>query len=173
MQSTLTHASLRKDRAPQEGPSLLPAVEFLSVVAKAPLIAIDLIVLNRAQHALLGLRRNAPAKNTWFVPGGRILKNEPRAAAFQRIAFTETGLAFDLQVADFIGIFEHFYEDNFASTAGIGTHYVTLAYLVHVIDHETLRPPQDQHSAYRWASIDEIRRSPDVHPYTKSYFADL
>jgi colanic acid biosynthesis protein WcaH len=40
----------------------------------------------------MGWRGNDPARGTWFVPGGRIRKNEKIADAFERIIRTETGL---------------------------------------------------------------------------------
>jgi colanic acid biosynthesis protein WcaH len=40
----------------------------------------------------MGWRENEPAKRTWFVPGGRIRKDEKIADAFERIIRTETGL---------------------------------------------------------------------------------
>ena len=41
---------------------------------------------------LTGLRSNPPAQGAWFVPGGRIRKNEPLALALDRIAREELGL---------------------------------------------------------------------------------
>jgi colanic acid biosynthesis protein WcaH len=49
---------------------------FIDVVKRTPLVSIDIIVENRRNQVLLGLRKNEPAKGFWFVPGGRILKNE-------------------------------------------------------------------------------------------------
>jgi len=49
--------------------------EFLEVVERAPLVSIDLIVRRGDGLVLLGRRTNEPAKDFWFVPGGRIYKN--------------------------------------------------------------------------------------------------
>ena len=57
--------------------------DFVEVVKKTPLVSIDLIVENDRNEVLLGFRKNEPAKNYWFVPGGRILKNERIAEAFE------------------------------------------------------------------------------------------
>ncbi|WP_082016616.1 NUDIX domain-containing protein [Cupriavidus sp. IDO] len=37
-------------------------------------------------------RRNPPAQDSWFVPGGRIRKDEPIAAALRRLLQEELGL---------------------------------------------------------------------------------
>ena len=50
--------------------------QFRDLVAYGPLISIDLIVTDAHGRALVGLRRNEPARETWFTPGGRIRKGE-------------------------------------------------------------------------------------------------
>src|SRR5215475_10588347 len=64
---------------------------FAEVVRSAPLVSIDLIVRDPDRKVLLGIRNNEPAKNFYFVPGGRIRKDETLEAAFARIVAAETG----------------------------------------------------------------------------------
>ena len=64
---------------------------FLGVVNHTPLVAVDLVLVRGGQEVLLGLRNSRPAQGFWFVPGGRILKNEPRQAALARVAQDELG----------------------------------------------------------------------------------
>ncbi len=45
--------------------------QLLEVIKNAPLVSIDIIVKNKDGKILLGFRNNEPAKNTWFIPGGR------------------------------------------------------------------------------------------------------
>ncbi len=49
---------------------------FTKVIDCTPLISIDLVIENSSSEILLGYRNNRPAKGYWFVPGGRILKDE-------------------------------------------------------------------------------------------------
>ena len=49
---------------------------FSSIIENTPLISIDLVVKNHENKILLGKRINKPAYNSWFVPGGRIYKDE-------------------------------------------------------------------------------------------------
>ena len=58
----------------------------LKIIDATPLISIDLIILNSNDEILLGKRNNRPAKGYWFVPGGRIRKNETLKQALSRIA---------------------------------------------------------------------------------------
>jgi len=145
----------------------LAASDFKQVIRHAPLFSIDLLVKNPDGRFLLGLRTNAPARGYWFVPGGRVYKNEPLAAAFERISRTELGVSASLTTGSLIGLYEHFYEDNVFS-AEFGTHYIAAAYSLNVDGLDSL--PGRQHSDYRWASREEIFRDATVHPYTRDYF---
>ncbi|MBW8834431.1 MAG: NUDIX domain-containing protein, partial [Burkholderia sp.] len=94
---------------------MLTEIDFLDVVRLTPLVAIDLLVRDADGRVLLGHRRNRPARGTWFVPGGRILKDETLDAAFSRIADAELGIAkLARSSARFEGVVEHHYSDNFA-----------------------------------------------------------
>ena len=142
---------------------------FASVVAHAPLVAIDLIVTDSQGAVLLGFRNNAPAQGFWFVPGGRIRKNEAISTAFMRIAENELGCAMQIAQSRLIGVFEHFYDVNFAGTAGTGTHYVVLAYHLQT-EHRLFALPCQQHSQYIWMQPDQAMQHPLIHPYAQAYF---
>jgi colanic acid biosynthesis protein WcaH len=146
----------------------LPRDIFAAVVRHTPLVSIDLLLRDSKMRLLVGRRRNRPALDTWFVPGGRIGKDERIADAFQRIAASEVGMALEISQGAFVGVFEHIYADNALNEAGYGTHYVVLAYRV-AIDGENLRLPRDQHSDYRWLTDAEALADPQVHENTKAY----
>ncbi len=142
---------------------------FIEVVKNTPLISIDLIIRNDLNQILLGLRTNEPAKSFWFVPGGRILKNEPIAEAFERIAGEELGISVAYRNSVFLGVFEHFYKENFAQKKGFGTHYVVLAHEIKLTDTK-FKPLEDQHSQYKWLDKNSLHKVRNVHPNTKVYF---
>jgi colanic acid biosynthesis protein WcaH len=150
-------------------PAPLTQQAFAAVVENAPLISIDLIIVDAQGKLLLGLRNNPPAKGSWFVPGGRIRKNEPIGAAFSRIALDEVGQHLAISHAQFMGVYEHFYDTDFADTAGATTHYVVLAYKLK-IDQSDLNLPRQQHSRYLWINTRHPQAYPDVHPNTQAYF---
>ena len=145
---------------------------FHTVVASTPLVAIDLVVRNSHGDALLGLRVNRPAYGFWFVPGGRIQKNERLDDAFRRITGDELGHIFERANARLLGVFEHFYDDSVFANAGFGpdTHYVVLSYCLDLADGQTLQLPTAQHQQYRWWPQDELRFSSRVHENTRAYF---
>lgn len=141
---------------------------FKTIVTNTPLISIDLIIRNEAGMALLGQRLNQPAQGYWFVPGGRIFKDEKFNQAFSRICQEELGYEMQIVNATFLNVFEHFYQNNFSSD-DFSTHYVVHAYELSVLDHE-LNLPYEQHSSYKWFDQDTINHSEQVHQYTKDYF---
>jgi colanic acid biosynthesis protein WcaH len=144
--------------------------DFVQIVKNTPLIAIDLIIENMQGEILLGWRTNQPAKGFWFVPGGRILKNEPFLDAFARIGKAETGMDIQLEDSIFLGIYEHIYpNENFNEDPSFGTHYINLAYRVKLSDTPVSLPPE-QHTNYWWATLDEVLEDPNVHENTRNYF---
>lgn len=147
----------------------LDCLHLIEVIKKTPLVSIDLIIRNKLNEVLLGLRNNEPAKNFWFVPGGRILINERISNALERIAYDEIGINLTFNDTRFLGVFEHFYQENFAQEQGFGTHYVVLAYEINISKslHEL---PKDQHRQYRWLKVESLLKEDKVHPNTKAYF---
>lgn len=141
---------------------------FKQVVAHTPLVSIDLIVRNRQGQVLLGQRLNRPARGYWFVPGGRICKDESMSEAFARLVHEELGIGYQLSQAHCLGPYEHFYTDNF-SGEGFSTHYVVLGYSLEA-DILLNDLPKEQHGHYRWFDVDELLAADDVHGNTKLYF---
>lgn len=144
---------------------------FRTVVASTPLVSIDLVVRNHDGHILLGQRLNRPAKGFWFVPGGRIYKNERLDDAFERITQTELGQAFSRTQARLLDIYEHFYDDSVfgAEPAAPDTHYVVIGYQLDLPPETALSPPEGQHDAYRWWDPREMSSSTHVHSNTRAY----
>ncbi|MFT3735921.1 MAG: GDP-mannose mannosyl hydrolase [Rhodocyclaceae bacterium] len=149
--------------------SFLPREEFLSLVGRAPLVAIDLVITRPDGCALLGQRNNRPAQGFWFVPGGRIRKDERLSDALTRIVQTELGTSAPLTGWRQFGFWEHLYEDNFAGVEGVSTHYLVLAHRLEVS--ADFSPQCDaQHSGYAWWPREALLASADVHDNTRAYF---
>lgn len=149
--------------------SFLADRDFSHVVRHAPLVSIDVVVRDPEGNVLLGLRANEPARGTFFVPGGIVRKNESVEAAFARILAVEIGCNTSLAEANFLGVFQHFYNANRFGDPGYGTHYVVLGYELKL----GLRPDivsDSQHKEFRWMTEAEIVSSARVHPNTKAYF---
>lgn len=144
---------------------------FSQVIDATPLISIDLVIQNSQGQILLGLRNNKPAQGYWFVPGGRIQKNETLDKAFARLCLNELGVDYQRQQATLLGPYEHFYDD-YVFGDEISTHYVVLGYHLKLdIDLENL--PNQQHNQYKWFTPEQIRQQDSVHMHSKWYINDI
>jgi colanic acid biosynthesis protein WcaH len=154
---------------------MLNRTDLLTVVTLAPMVSIDLVVVDRDARILVGKRTNEPALGTWFVPGGRVLKNETLDEAFERIAIDELGSGdWSRESARPLGVFEHLYPTNFTGSNGVGTHYVALAYAIPANGLRLDQLPLDQHSAVEWVASGGAAsdgRTLALHEYTEAYFA--
>jgi len=143
--------------------------KILDIIESTPLVAVDLIIENPNKEILLGKRVNRPAQGYWFVPGGRILKNETIKDAIKRISITEIGVDLSDHDPGLLGASEHMYDDNFLNVPGINTHYVVLAFVIE-LETEITATHDDQHSEMKWWTIENLLGDNNVHPNTKNYF---
>ncbi len=147
----------------------LSAADFSTVIRSTPLVSIDLILARPDGSVLVGRRQNEPAKDVWFVPGGRIRKDERLDDAFRRLIRAETGLEGERADARLLGVYEHLYETNALNEAGFGTHYVVLGYRVEV-PADVAISGDDQHAAFAWRQPADLLADSNVHANTKAYF---
>ena len=148
--------------------------DFSEVIRNTPLVSIDLCIL-KGREILLGKRINSPAKDFFFVPGGRILKSESKKDTLKRILRNELGLSINVKNKQikFLGVFEHFYKENFFGNNEFGTHYVVLAYLIpfEILTKISNKKIKDQHSEYLWLNIDNKSKYENIiHLNSLEYF---
>jgi len=144
---------------------------FKCVIKNAPLISIDFYIKKDNKY-LLGKRVNPPAKGWYFAIGGRIFKNETIEEAQKRILKDELNIGDSLTINDFIGVFEHFYDDSIFGD-DINTHYINLAYLIEIDDIDLNSISESQHSEYIWLTKREILNHSNVHKYVKNTLKEL
>ena len=150
---------------------------FKNVVKNSPIAAIDLCILNDSKEILLGKRINHPAKSFFFVPGGRIRKGETLFLSTQRILNSE--INYDISEIDFskislLGVFQHFYDDNFYGNEQFSSHYVVIVYVItlKILKKSKIGIFNDQHDDYIWYNkslSDDLL----IHPYCKEYINKL
>ncbi len=144
--------------------------ELIEVVDRAPLVSIDLVVTDADARILVGKRRNDPARDSWFVPGGRILKDEELDEAFSRIVNSELGLkGYQRSASSLLGVYTHRYDTNFMARPGTSTHYVVVAYRLDVKTIELADLPDGQHSEYAWVDLSDECAASKLHPNTAAY----
>ena len=141
----------------------------LEIIEATPLVSIDLVIRNPSNKVLLGKRNNRPAMGYWFVPGGRIFKNETINQALKRISEVELGQDLSIKAPSLLGAYDHIYEDNFLNVKGINTHYVVLAFGI-TLQQEIEVKSDEQHTELKWWEIDKLLQDQTVHQNTKVYF---
>jgi colanic acid biosynthesis protein WcaH len=141
----------------------------LEIIEATPLVSIDLVIRNPSNKVLLGKRNNRPAMGYWFVPGGRIFKNETINQALKRISEVELGQDLSTKAPSLLGAYDHIYEDNFLNVKGINTHYVVLAFVI-ALQKEIEVKTDEQHTELKWWEIDKLLQDQTVHQNTKVYF---
>jgi len=142
-------------------------IEYLNVIKNAQLISCDLLIINENNEVLLGMRNNEPAKNFWFVPGGRVYKNESINESIKRVSINEIGC--ELNNGKIVGVYNHTYNTNFDND-DYGTVYIVFAHIFKV-NKETVNFKNDeQHSNFKWFNLSDINKNKDIHQYVKNYF---
>ncbi len=146
--------------------------DFKFIVKSTALFAIDIIITDSNDFILIGFRNNSPAKNCWFVPGGRVFKNESLNSALARILRDEVGLVISGNSTKLIGIFEHFYSDSPFDDYFDGTHYIVgaIKLTLNMPFEECILLKDEQHKSLKFLKISELLDDPFVHEYTKAYF---
>lgn len=147
---------------------------FQQAVSALPLVSVDWVLTNLAGELLVGQRLNAPARSTWFTPGGRIRKGEALAQALSRVAQDELGATPELAITlmqrgQLMGAWDHFYSDAAFSDA-VSTHYVNLPHWATLTTEEVnaLRLPLgEQHGEWKWMPLAEAAHT--VHPWVQPY----
>ena len=141
----------------------------LKIIEATPLVSIDLVIRNPPNKVLLGKRNNRPAMGYWFVPGGRIFKNETINQALKRISEVELGQDLSTKAPSLLGAYDHIYEDNFLNVKGINTHYVVLAFVI-ALQQKIEVKLDEQHTELKWWEVDKLLQDQTVHQNTKVYF---
>lgn len=159
---------------------MLGREDYLEVVKKTQVVSIDLIITDNNGKILVGKRKNAPARGTYFVPGGRVFKNETLDQGFKRILKDEIGIT-DLRKIrrNFNCVTDHIYPNNFADALDINgdaipMHFVCIGINVYIEPNTEfdMKTFQIQHEDSLWLTQKELLLHKNVHEYTKRYFME-
>jgi colanic acid biosynthesis protein WcaH len=149
--------------------------KYMDIVEYSQIVSLDLVLFDEKKNILLGKRKNNPAKDTWFVPGGKIMKGELWYEAVVRISDWEIGFPLEQKKCSFLGINDHIYPSNFQNKKDkhgnvIPTHYLCIAVKA-IISREQVKESVflEQHSELSWMKPEAALQSPNVHEYTKKY----
>ncbi len=150
----------------------LPKEDFKNLIKNGILLSLDLIIRREDGKILVGKRINQPAKGFWFVPGGRVLKNEGFQDALHRICESEVGPLKEGYYYRKIGMYNHIYEDNFFGDPDFNTHYIAIGIELFESDIDLKDSMKNQHDELEYLSENEIMHNKEVHENTKYYFVE-
>lgn|SRR3989338_7539970 len=141
----------------------IPEKEYNKIISNVPICCVDLVIAYKGKVLLV--YRNGPFfKNKWFVPGGRIYKNETIEEAVKRKAFEETGLK--VKIIKQLGVYQAF-EENEDSKEINGFHTIGIGFLVEPVSLSEIKLDETS-SAFKWISLIED----DLHEYNKRILKD-
>lgn len=145
----------------------IPREEYAKFHKQMPIVCIDCVV-SCDSKILLVKRKCEPMKDSWWFPGGRLVRNENLAHAVRRIVKVETGLSFNRQI--FLGFDETQFEtDPFGHNGG--THTINFVYAAPISEMELMRIVlDDNHITHSLFSYKDIYNS-EIHPYVKRFTA--
>lgn len=120
---------------------------YRQIHREMPIVCVDLVIV-RAGAVLLVKRKKEPAANKFWIPGGRLFKNESAQLAARRLALNEVRLTVgSLSFLDYMDCY--FEEDPFGH--GCGTHSVSLVFRCEIVQktNENVRVDEN-HSEFMW-----------------------
>lgn len=126
-----------------------------------PLCCLDLVV-KKKNTFLLVKRRDYPAKNCWWFPGGRILFGEKFKQAIRRKLKEELRIE-NFKNIKFLGIGETFFKKGYFGNSIFSVNNV---FLVEISKEESTKIEPDKTILnYKW-----FRKIPkNIHPYLKKF----
>lgn len=137
----------------------IPDELYKEILKAIPFVCVDIVVKN-GNSFLLVKRRNQPAQGQWFLPGGRILKNEKLADAALRKLRQEAGLNGNIE--KILGVDETMYPKG---PYGESIHSVNVVFLATTTALKNTVIIDDQSDEYQWYThINDA-----WHPYIKKF----
>ena len=141
----------------------IPEEDYKKFIENMPICCIDLIIFHEGK-VLLVKRKYEPEKGQWWVPGGRIYKNEKLKEAIIRKAKEETGIK--IKKYNLSGAYDYMSNKSPFKDLKSGTHTPVIVFLVESIDSKV--KIDETSSDYKW--IDKIEE--DLNPYLKKALED-
>lgn len=128
---------------------MIPVSEYTKIVEQMPIVCIDAVIVNSKRQYLLIKRKNEPLLGEFWVPGGRLLKNETLNDAVLRKVRQELGITAHIVMP--LGVYEDFF-DKSPLTLKTGLHTVSIVFLM-VAENDEIRL-DDQSEEWGW--FDEL-----------------
>ena len=130
---------------------IIPQNKYCEILEAVPICCVDVLICHGGKVLLLR-RKNKPAKEEWWPPGGRVHKHELLESAAVRKSYEETGLRVDIKSK--IGVYETMFNDGPFSDLKGGVHTINICFLAEPISDNPEVVLDSTHSDYKW--VDKI-----------------
>jgi ADP-ribose pyrophosphatase YjhB (NUDIX family) len=125
------------------------------ILKTMPILCVD-VVLIRDKKVLLMFRKNEPAKDTWWFPGGRVFKNETLEETIIRKLKEEVNIE-NFSIYNQLTITETDFETG---PRNIPVHTINVTFLISSFEGDILI--DKTHSDYQWFSEKQNNFHPEV-----------
>ena len=144
---------------------IIPSKEYSRILEYVPLACVDVVIVKNKKVLLIQRNASGSFKNQWWLPGGRIHKNESLKDAVHRKVFEETGLR--VTIKHQLGSYEAF--DKKTSQEGVksGTHTIATVFIVELVGSDEIKLDKS-HNGYKWVEVIENT----LHPYIRQILKD-
>lgn len=131
---------------------------YRRILACMPIPCVDIALVHKGR-VLLVQRDDPPARGEWWVPGGRVLKNERMRDTAARKAFEEVGVP--CHVGPIVHTAETIFPDG---PGGIAVHSINSCFLVYPMRARVSVRLDGHHRRARW-----VEAVPEgLHPYVEA-----
>lgn len=126
----------------------IPRNEYKIIMENMPILCVDLII-QKDKRILVGLRKDQPLKEEWWLPGGRIFKNERLREAVIRKAKEELNLKVIIEKE--LGTYEMMEEKGLFGDLKTGIHTLSVVFQVYPLNEKEIKL-NESHEEYKWIS---------------------
>jgi colanic acid biosynthesis protein WcaH len=128
----------------------IPQKVYKKIIELVPILCVDLIIRNNGK-ILLVKRKNKPLIGKYWIPGGRVLKNELLIDAVKRKCKNECGLI--CKEAKEIGTYDYIGKDAPFSGIKSGIHTLSVVFEIKKFTGEV--NIDNNHLEYLWGKIED------------------
>ncbi|KMQ51539.1 GDP-mannose mannosyl hydrolase [Chitinispirillum alkaliphilum] len=124
----------------------IPQKLYNEIIGNVPIACVDIAIIANGS-VLLVKRKDPPAKDMWWLPGGRVLKGEMMKETALRKAREEVGI--ECHAGPIIYTAETIFPDG---PYDIPIHSINSCFFLYPVSAEQIPSLDDHHEDYRWVN---------------------
>lgn len=124
---------------------IISASKYSEILESMPICCVDIIIEHSGEFILIHRKQSEDFGGLWWIPGGRIHKNETWENAVRRKALEETGI--NVEVIKQGKSYEAFEKSHKAES---GIHCITTVFVATPIDNNFVVKTDSTSTGYKW-----------------------